>query len=269
MTPERAAELLKLNKFNRRIRSSVVERYAHSIRTGQWKLTQQAIAVGTNNILLDGQHRLAAIVEAGLPAPLVVATECDPEIFSVLDTGAVRLASDALYIEGAVHSVVAAAGLKTYILMNTVPDLVWTGGKFGAPSHAEITEAFRERSDEVSYACTLASSVYKACRHTNKPALMAFVLLCLDAGWSIDWIEEFCTKLGNGVGLDDTSPILKLRAALINGVVFAKSSRTYAPQVHLSALIKAFNYWTEGASLRLFKLPSIPPMPTVARASND
>ena len=38
-----------------------------AMKRGDFKLTHQGIAIGEGGILLDGQHRLKAFIESGLP----------------------------------------------------------------------------------------------------------------------------------------------------------------------------------------------------------
>lgn len=269
VTPDQALEILALhNNNNRRLRKSVVARYSRAIKTGQWRLTQQGIAISRDGVLLDGQHRLAAVVEANTPVEMVMATECDPGIFAVLDTGATRLASDVLYMSGATNTMVAAAGIKNYLLYYRHPDRVWTGGKLDMPSHAEIAELYHQRAEDVAFAISVSASIYGLCRYTSKSGTLAFVMLAIDAGFERNVIESFCQKLGAGAGLGELSPILRLRSALINGVIQSRGRRGNTPQIHIACMIKTFNYWTEDVALRLFKVPTIPPMPTFISASN-
>jgi hypothetical protein len=264
MTPERAFQILtEQNTNNRRMRPTVVQRYAQAIRAGQWKLTQQGVAIGSNGVLLDGQHRLAAIVEAEQAVQVALATDCDPSIFSVLDTGTARLAADVLQMRGMHNATAAAAGLKLYILNERHPDNVWTGNQLRLPTHADIDALFEKRRDEVDFVAGLSVSTHSGCRQAYKSSTVAFGLLVLDAGHQREALTDFCTSLGSGVGLPSTSPILRLRAALTNGVMQGRAKRSNAAQALLAALIKAFNYENEGAELKLFKLPQIPPMPTV------
>lgn len=269
MTPDQALEILASNTSNRRMRKSVVTRYSRAIKAGQWKLTQQGVAISRDGVLLDGQHRLAAIIEAEIPVPMVVATDCDPSIFSVLDTGATRLASDVLHVNGGTNTVACAAGLKNYILFQRHPERIWTGGNLILPSHSDIAEIHSERIDEVAFASSVSSATYTLCRHTNKSALVAFVLLAIDAGYDRRLIESFCNKIGSGAGLGELSPILRLRSALINGVIQCRGRRGNTPQIHIACMIKTFNYWIGDVSLRLFKVPAIPPMPTLIKAGHD
>lgn len=94
VTPEMAADWLKMNTGNRRLRRWWVKTLADVIRRGEWSLTHQGVAFDTNGILRDGQHRLSAIVEAGRSAELVVFTGLSEEAYKAMDQGAKRTASD-------------------------------------------------------------------------------------------------------------------------------------------------------------------------------
>lgn len=65
ITPEWAAEILeKRNPNNRNISEATIEKYAKDMENGDWCLTHQGIAIDLNGHLIDGQHRLAAVVKA-------------------------------------------------------------------------------------------------------------------------------------------------------------------------------------------------------------
>jgi hypothetical protein len=73
----------------------VVNRYAQDILAGRWKEdTGEVIKVSKSGIVLDGQHRLYAIVKANTPIFLHIAYGIDDSVSDVLDTGSVRSASD-------------------------------------------------------------------------------------------------------------------------------------------------------------------------------
>jgi hypothetical protein len=48
-------------------------------------VTHQGIALDTDGVLIDGQHRLAAAVEADQPVDMLVITGVDAATFDVLD----------------------------------------------------------------------------------------------------------------------------------------------------------------------------------------
>ena len=60
----------------------------------------QTYTYNGDGVLIDGQHRLAAVVDADVPVAMTVYTEVDDGTFDVLDTGKRRNAADVLAIEG-------------------------------------------------------------------------------------------------------------------------------------------------------------------------
>ncbi len=90
ITPTMASDWLKKNTANRSIRESHVDYLANQIKEGHWKLTHQGLAFAKGGRLLDGQHRLAAIVKAGKPVQMMVSLDLDETIFKVIDCGKTR-----------------------------------------------------------------------------------------------------------------------------------------------------------------------------------
>jgi hypothetical protein len=66
------------------------------MRAGNWKLTHQGIAFNCDGTLLDGQHRLAAIVKSGKDIQMLVARGVETENQVAMDDHAKRSAGDAL-----------------------------------------------------------------------------------------------------------------------------------------------------------------------------
>jgi hypothetical protein len=96
VTPAMAAAWLKTNTVNRRFRQAHARTLAAEMISGQWRLTHQGIAFGKSGRLVDGQHRLDAIVQAGKPQPLLLFIDEPEEGFANYDRGAKRDMSDIL-----------------------------------------------------------------------------------------------------------------------------------------------------------------------------
>ena len=97
VTPEMATSLLDQNTSNRPLSQSNVDFFVGLLKRGEFRCTHQGIAIDWDNILQDGQHRLYAIVESGVSADVMLATNCDPANFASIDTGGrKRTASDIL-----------------------------------------------------------------------------------------------------------------------------------------------------------------------------
>lgn len=96
ITPEIAQQYLLFNTSNRTLRKSLVSQYARDMSAGNWKLTHQGVAFNCDGTLLDGQHRLQAIIESGVAVRMVVARGIDTKSQLVMDDHAKRSAGDAL-----------------------------------------------------------------------------------------------------------------------------------------------------------------------------
>lgn len=100
ITPEMAQETLKRNTLNRTVRRKTVASYAAAMQAGMWKENGEPIIIGHDNILIDGQHRLLAIVASGKTLRMLVAFDVDPSTRDTVDGGLRRTNGDVLSIEG-------------------------------------------------------------------------------------------------------------------------------------------------------------------------
>jgi len=96
ITPADATNWLRCNLRNRPVRKRHVEFLAGEIKNGNWQVNGQAIVIAEDEQVLDGQHRLLAVIEAGIAIKTMVVYGISAAAFSTIDTGAVRTSSDAL-----------------------------------------------------------------------------------------------------------------------------------------------------------------------------
>lgn len=90
ITPETAAKYLKRNVDNyRKISKTKVQMYAAEMKAGKWQLNGEGIMFDETGKLKNGQHRLAAIMAAGVPIQMAVIRGVEDEV-TIYDTGMVR-----------------------------------------------------------------------------------------------------------------------------------------------------------------------------------
>lgn len=100
VTPELANELLKLNmENNRNLTSSIVSKYSREMTEGQWMLSDP-IKFSTSAELIDGQHRLNAVIKSGTSQLFVFILGYPKDSAEVLDQGKKRTAKDIASIRG-------------------------------------------------------------------------------------------------------------------------------------------------------------------------
>ncbi len=102
ITPEVASAYLKLNTCNRKIKPAVFKHYAKQMAAGEWQYTHQGIAFSEDNQLIDGQHRLTAIIESGVSIPMLVTRNLNANSFKVVDSLALRTAADKFRLDSRV-----------------------------------------------------------------------------------------------------------------------------------------------------------------------
>lgn len=105
VTPEQALQWLEGNTHNRSISQAHVMCMARDMKDDRWRLTHQGIAFDTDGLLIDGQHRLWAIVEANITITMRVFFNEPPENRQVLDSGQRRSNLDILQLSGQVGEV--------------------------------------------------------------------------------------------------------------------------------------------------------------------
>ena len=103
ITPEMAKEMLNKNMLNnRRLNHDIINRYARIMKAGGWNLTHQGIAFDDRGELIDGQHRLNAIVAANVPVKMMVTYDvkhAEGETFTI-DVGRKRTLLNIMQISG-------------------------------------------------------------------------------------------------------------------------------------------------------------------------
>jgi hypothetical protein len=262
ITPAKAGEYLDRNTANRPLTKRTVREFAEAMRRGDWRVTHQGIAFDTEGALVDGQHRLAAIVEAGIPVEMTVFTEVPVGAFDVLDTGKRRNAADVLAIEGEKSSVMLAAMVRTVWLYEQRPELNWSGGTAGVTNH-QIVATLAEHPKLRDYV-GLGEQIAGATGMIKSAAGAASYLVAkANPGTDLtDWFEGII----DGTGLSKGDPRLLFRR-----VMFAHT-RKQAGQVmrrretreHVTLYIKAFNAWKTGTQLTQLRFIPREPVPAIA-----
>jgi len=87
-------------RMNRRVTQSFVQKYATDMKAGMWGRNHQGLAFDKNGILIDGQHRLWAVIEADKDVMMLVTTGLDREAQLTIDLGKARNTVDVAAIAG-------------------------------------------------------------------------------------------------------------------------------------------------------------------------
>lgn len=153
VTPLMAETWLKQNVRNRPVNETRVATIAEDILAGRWVVNGDAIRLGADGTLYDGQHRLLAICKAGVAVQSNVARGLSPEARDMIDMGgASRNARDVVAITDGINVskahvawVVAADKMLDLGTLNTATNAVTAAGlRRALERHAPATAALSE-----------------------------------------------------------------------------------------------------------------------------
>jgi len=90
------------------------------MRNGHWLFTGDAIRFTTKPELIDGQHRMKALIKANITLPMVCVFGLDPRAKHALDMGRKRSAADALALKGHTQSSRPSGAARQLLYINTI-----------------------------------------------------------------------------------------------------------------------------------------------------
>lgn len=246
---EIAQVLLENNISNRKLDKNHVSELTTFMKEGSFKSSGDPIRIAKNGRLLDGQHRLQAIVNSETEQDLVVVSDLEEEVFDVIDTGKIRGAHDFLHIMSVPSANIQSGIIKAVLSFEKGVDVTGGANKKKYAAGFKVVERYKSNPTYWDETSRFASNLYSKCKML-KPSewgLLIHVFSRIDKACAIEFLE----KLSNGVGLDTTDPILILRNKLMG----------YKMTPHLCVSVKmklgltfiAWNHYRKGSSLKLLR----------------
>lgn len=239
LTVEMAKAMLDRNTKNRRIRWPTVMEYAGALLRGEWQLNGSTICVDWFGNLLNGQHRLLAIVESGVPMTVILVENLPPETQVTMDDGVNRTMSDTLGWRDEKNCTNLGSTLRVVWNYTKTGKVVTQQHKDRATklqrlqfldTHPRIREAMSfPEFKRVTRLLTgsVASSLYYLFMHIDE-----------------DDAEDFMYRLGSGDGLQDGDAIYALRRVLEANALKKHSKMDTLQKSALT--IKAWNAYRRG-----------------------
>jgi hypothetical protein len=246
VTPELAEFWLTQNQSNRRVRRTIWKSYARDMQAGAWKLTAEPVKLSPEGKLLDGQHRLHAVVDAGVTVPMFVAYDVPDDAQAAMDSGAKRTASDALALRGDSQTSLVAATARIALGVAYSPESI---GRYTA-THAEImdwVDNYPDVFDAASFISNIQSRL-KGCR----PSMATYTLLMLSQ-IDHDQAYSFWSAVADQVGDYPGDPVLAL-ARRFGEAYREREQLSHSAQ--LSMIYRAWNSRRGNKPLRIVRVNS-------------
>lgn len=248
ITPKTAKEYLKFNVSNRPLHTKTVEFYAEQMRKGQWKLNGEGICFAEGGALLNGQHRLQAVVRAGVPVQMLVIRGADNDSFVTYDSGRSRKVSDIF----AISDIPNYAGIST--IVNKYIRLHLNNNLFNQKAIKQINISRQDILDEYNKSPELYQESFSfAGKCTRKIKLFMateigglYVFLIKDLKHNKKKVESFFTMLFFNEDVENNTINLLRNKIIESNLANKKYTGTYKQAI----LAKTWNAYIKGKVLK-------------------
>lgn len=251
VTPEMADQWLRRNKHNRRFRTGVANKYTRDMAHGLWMFNGEPIQIDWNNNILNGQHRLTAVVKSHTTQKFLVISNLPPEAQDTMDSGAKRTPGDVLSLRGFRDGRTLASIGRMALQVELSPNVAresrnWTTG--------EITQRIERDAYMIKVAEDLIPTVPRQVLLLLTKSVLGYAMYRLGQ-LNEDAMREFFSRLGSLANLDEDSPILALNRRLTGNAAGPNPARTSLYQFEqLACVFAAWNAWRAGEGRQLIRL---------------
>jgi hypothetical protein len=239
ITPEVALQYLDLMPVNRRLSQARVDRLTSTMAAGTWnEHLVDPLRFDTNGHLIDGQHRLWALVSSGVSLNFFVARNIPLDGIYLIDTGRARTLADALHINGEVDSYSLAGAVNFY------SEWCINGALQKNSAGSTLTPlqglAIYKDNPGLKAGVTAGNSLRKHLKGgAGRWAAIVYILRTIDN----DDADAFITHLTTGEDLHPAHPILQLRKRLLED---AMALRKLYIREYSALVFKTWNLWRKG-----------------------
>ena len=243
ITPDDAQRILTEGSSNRPLNEKQIARHAFDMVNGLWEQTGEPIKFDDQGRLIDGQHRLNAVVKSRITIEFVVISGLSTKAQDTMDSGRKRSLSDQLSMRGYKNTNQMAAAItllmswdhtgkpsRVDFKSSNLQSLRWLENHSGIEASMAVSDLARRT---VKYPGGLAAAVHYR-MSTISPANADFF-------WKV---------LGDGKSVSGTTTIVTLRERMIKAAIKKEGSAQRMSDVYRAALtIRAWNAWIEGRDL--------------------
>jgi len=207
ITSEMAKEWLKKNVMNRKLDNGRRNSYIRQLIDDVWQFNGQTIIFSDTDKLLDGQGRLTAVAESGVPMLALVVKGVPEGAFSTIDMGKTRTFGDTLSASQIMGETSPTHQSYTASIVKKVME--WKNGRKGSHggcmtrTTSNNDECLEDASEHLNSYTTAALKAMNLCKGKGKENFMSngkfygcvMAYLNMVCGWSFEEVYPFFEEL--------------------------------------------------------------------------
>ncbi|MEN9717600.1 MAG: hypothetical protein RIQ99_478 [Pseudomonadota bacterium] len=235
ITPAIAHQMLKANTHNRTVSDNRVNQYVSDLVSGRWSVNGEAIKIASDGTLLDGQHRLLAVIKADTPLTTCVVRGLDIDHQNTMDIGRTRSVRDVLHINNVPNASTISSIANNIVRLKKSAEI--STFRFNSVSNVEMQE-FIEKHPNIVHSAAVAAA------KTGNPVPKSVIgTMHYLANYVLNFGEEFDAFNGvlkTGIPTYDGDAAYYLREKVIRQRM---SKTVYRPGDLLAMSMNAFEHF--------------------------
>lgn len=252
--PETAARWLGSNKVNRNVRVAKINQYAADMAEGRWNLSNDAICFAPDGTLLNGQHRLHAIMKSGATIVMLIVRNMPALAMTSMDIGSSRTAADALGFAGEKSTHLLAAAAKLAIVYSD--GRIYKDSKVQATSPGAIQE-FVDNNPLIRHSVQLTQTVRS--KIDAAPSVLAAAHWIIADAAGVAAADIYIHQLANRAQEPADSAVLAVDSRL-RQLRYKRSQ--YSQRAYLALLIKGWNHYSRDRRVTSLTISAAAKIPT-------
>lgn len=250
VSPMQAEKWLgSLAENQRDLSGSVVARYARDMTEEDWHETADTIKFDTSGKLIDGQHRLQAIVKSGMPIHLWVAVGVDPAAIRAIDTTKVRSASCIMSMHGTANARTVTSIARAMISARR--GSFYQGAHRGAVTTASIMAEVENDPGSYQESARWANANRSSLVSPSAVAIAHFIGSKVDQGKT----EEFLGAITSGAELKAGSVEFMVYSRLLKSKTANRQALILGQRQKMYLVIRALeNFLSPGRKIKHIKV---------------
>lgn len=244
--PEIARELLSNFATNRNSNQAVIAKYTRAMKDGKWYMIGEPICITNQGSVLNGMHRLKAVVASGCTVTLPVIWNVPAAAMASIDTGMPR----------GYHHIQQMRGIKNATHVSAVTRRLWLWDQGIYLQSGNITASYDELDAYLQQnpgIPALVASVKGSRLPPYTPPSIAAVCRFIFGRISSEYEKAFWEGWSTGADLALDSPLLQLRQRFATDVNLRTHRNTGEMKIALACT--AWNAFRKNKRVSKLQLP--------------
>lgn len=244
--PQVAETYLETISANRRTRAGKIDQYARDMSTGRWH--SSVLRFDTEGRLVDGQHRLWAVIVSGSAQVFYVERGLSEDAVKTIDQGLSRTAGDVLAISGEASAISLASAIRYARWFEKHPGLAPSSQTREPFSPEEIIDYLKDNPG-LRDAVRQGKALAKAIPYSGS---LAAALQHLETKRNPELAKVFWDQMALGVEMKARTGPYLLRELVISDRLLPRDERMSVNTI-AAVSIKAWNAWEQGREMKVLR----------------